>query len=49
MTVKELRQLLHNFDDNHTVVIKNERDCTEHEVKTVCWEYDGYCKIVLED
>lgn len=47
MTVKQLREILQQFDENHPVVVKNQETYVESPVSCVTWDYDGLCKIII--
>ena len=47
MNVKQLIKHLETFDPEHYVVVKNEGADTETGIDSCVWEFDGYCKLVI--
>ena len=49
MIVKDLIEHLRTFDDNLSVIVRNESLQIELPIEEVRWEYDGYCKIIIDE
>jgi hypothetical protein len=48
MTVGELIKRLREFNENHPVITQDENN-DEKSVVDVFWQYDGFCKLILEE
>lgn len=48
MLVKDLIEKLRAFDDELPVIVKNEGLEIECSIDGVEWEFDSYCKIIID-
>lgn len=47
MKVKELIEQLQTFDEDLPVIVLNEFYESESSIERTRWEFDGYCKIII--